>query len=113
MASTVTGVSITMNQEQADQGKEKAHTIVMTSAIQNCQLELIADAAFTGGILTQDSASAAVAQCEVAAGTTLSVRVHSNSRDFTITATSPSAPNFTVVSDTTTGGAAQVIEKGV
>lgn len=106
------GATITMTQEQADQGKEAAYTINMTSDIQNCQTDLIADAAFTGGIHTQNAAATAVAECQVSEGTVLSVRVHSNNRDFTITATSAAAPNYTVVSDTAGGGSIQTLEKG-
>jgi Flp pilus assembly protein TadD len=112
LVTAVAGVNVTMTQEQADQGVEAAHIINMTSDIQNCQTELVSEAAFNRGIYTQSSASTAVAQCEVTSGTVLSVRVHSNSRDFTITATSAAVPTYTVVSDTAAGSAVQVIEKG-
>jgi predicted RNA-binding protein with EMAP domain len=106
------GTTITLSQTQVDQLQEAAFMTNATTDIQNCKLELAADAAFTGGVHTQNSASAAVSDCVVSAGTVLSVRMHPNARDFTITATNAGAPSYTVVSDTAAGGSIQTIEKG-
>ncbi|KRF03237.1 hypothetical protein ASH00_15745 [Arthrobacter sp. Soil782] len=104
---TLTG----MVEEIQPQRKEAAFTINATQDVQNCKLELVADAAVTGGVHTQESASAAVAECVVSAGTVLSVQMNPNGRDFTLTATNAGAPNHVVVSDTAAGGAVTTVEK--
>jgi hypothetical protein len=111
LATALAGYTVTMSQEQSDEAQQVGYTINMTQDIQNCQLEMVADAAFTRGIYTQGSASAAVSDCMVSEGTVLAVQVNSNSRDYSITATNAGAPNYIVVSDTAAGGAVNTIAK--
>lgn len=97
--------------EMFDQGMEAGHLTNMTSDLKMCQGDLIYESAYSRGRFTQSAAAAAVAGCEVTAGTVLSVQVSPDGREFTLVASSESAPNYVVVSDSAAGGGAEAIAK--
>lgn len=105
------GASYVVTQETYDQGMQAGHITNITSDLKMCQGDLIYESAFSRGRFTQSVADAAVAACEMTDGTVLSVRVSPDGREFTLTASSESAPNYVVVSDSAAGGGAEVIAK--
>ena len=94
-----------VTQETFDQGMEAGHLTNMTSDLKMCQGDLIYESAFSRGRFTQSAAAATVAGCKVTDGTVLSVQVSPDGREFTLVASSKSAPNYVVVSDSAGGGA--------
>lgn len=100
-------------QETYESYVEDAHVQNMTSDLQMCQGDLIYESGFTRERFTQAAAADTVAQCKVTPGTALAVQVGPDGRNFTLTASSASAPHFDVVSDSAAGGGAEVIEKNL
>lgn len=105
-ALTAGGVVVT--QDMADQGFEAGHIQNLTSDLKLCQADLVYEAGYARGRFTQEAAADTVSRCDVSPGTAtvLKVKVSPDGRNFTLVASSDSAPNYDVVADTSTGGSA-------